>query len=93
MTSKVYTVGDRYGRERTVIASGLDVIAKCDALLVETEADGTTSSYAAMIWEGSRAAPRRPHAGAMRKLTTRQARLSRLRKTHAGRAPPQAYTL
>jgi hypothetical protein len=30
MTSKVYTVGDRYGRERTVIASGLDVIAKCE---------------------------------------------------------------
>jgi hypothetical protein len=53
MTSKVYTVGDRYGRERTVIASGLDVIAKCDALLVETEADGTTSTYAAMIWEGA----------------------------------------
>jgi hypothetical protein len=59
MTTKVSTVGDRCGCERTVIASGLDVIAKCDAILVETEADGTTSTYAAMIWEGAEeAAPR-----------------------------------
>jgi hypothetical protein len=42
------------------------VIAKCDALLVETEADGTTSTYAAMNMEGcagSRAASRATKTG------------------------------